>query len=59
MGWLLGDSEPRMPLLIRPLRNLQYLSNVYEGTNVVFPLWIYLRNSPDPSLLDVALLEPA
>jgi hypothetical protein len=58
MGCLLGDADPQAPLLIRPLRNLQYLSGVYEGRNVVFPLWIYLRNSPAYGWLAMLLLIP-
>jgi hypothetical protein len=58
LGWILGNADPRSPLLIRPLQNLHYLSKVYEGTNAVFPLWIYLRNGPAYGWLALLLVVP-
>jgi hypothetical protein len=58
LGWILGNADPRSPLLIRPLLNLHYLSKVYEGTNVVLPLWIYLRNGPAYGWLALLLVVP-
>jgi hypothetical protein len=58
LGCILGNTDPHSPLLIRPLRNLQYLAGVYEGKNVVFPLWIYLRNAPAYGWLALLLVVP-
>jgi hypothetical protein len=58
LGWVLRKSDPYSPLLARPLHNLQYLSSVYDGKDVVFPLWIYLRNGPAYGWLALLLVVP-
>ena len=58
LGCILENADPHSPLLMRPLHNLQYLSSVYKGKNVVFPLWIYLRNAPAYGWLALLLVVP-
>ena len=58
LGWILTQADPHAPLLARPLRNLQYLSSVYEGRNVVFPFWIYVRNASAYGWLASLLVVP-
>lgn len=58
LGCLLRDSDPHSPLLMRPWHNLQYLASVYEGKNVTFPWWIYVRNSPSYGWLAMLLVVP-
>jgi hypothetical protein len=43
-GIVLTSWAPDVPLWLRPYRNLQYLAGVYDGIDVTFPVWIYLRN---------------
>lgn len=43
-GVVLSGWAPDVPAWARPYRNLQYLAHVYDGTDVVFPPWIYIRN---------------
>jgi hypothetical protein len=57
-GLVLAGWAPDLPLWLRPFRNLQYLSGVYDGTDVVFPLWIYVRNLWAYGLLATLLLVP-
>jgi len=58
LGWIFHDAYPDAPLFVRPLRNLQYLSSIYDGKDVVFPLWIYLRNAPAYGWLSLLLVVP-
>lgn len=58
LGVIFENSVPGMPLLLRPLENLRYLANVYEGKNVEFPLWIYVRNFPAYGWLTTVLIVP-
>ncbi len=58
LGAILGNTDPNTSLLIRPYRNLQYLAGVYEGKNVEFPLWIYVRNFPAYGWLMCLLILP-
>src|SRR5262245_29716131 len=58
LGCILKEADPYSPLLLRPLRNLRYLSSVYDGKNVVFPLWIYMRNGPAYGWLALLLVVP-
>jgi hypothetical protein len=43
-GIVLAHWAPDLPLWLRPYRNLEYLAGVYDGMDVTFPLWIYVRN---------------
>jgi len=49
LAWLiyalvLENWAPQVSAWVRPYRNLQYLAHEYDGTDVRFPLWIYIRN---------------
>jgi hypothetical protein len=57
-GLVLADWVPDVPLWLRPYRNLQYLAHVYDGTDVRFPLWIYVRNLWAYGRLTTLLLLP-
>jgi hypothetical protein len=57
-GLVLIDWAPDINLWLRPYRNLQYLGNVYDGTDVSFPLWIYVRNLWAYGRLATLLLIP-
>ena len=58
-GVVLGNWVPEVPLWLRPYRNLQYLATLYDGTDVTFPWWIYLRNLWAYGRLTTLLLIPA
>ena len=49
VAWLvyaivLANWAPQVPAWLRPYRNLQYLAHQYDGTEIQFPPWIYIRN---------------
>ena len=58
LGLIFADSNPSAPLLLRPWQNLQYLSSVYDGKDVTFPIWIYVRNFPSYGWLASLLVIP-
>jgi len=57
-GIVLADWAPQIPLWLRPYRNLQFLADVYEGTDIRMPLWIYVRNVWAYGRLTTLLLIP-
>jgi len=63
LAWLtyaivLADWAPDVPVWLRPYRNLKYLAHVYDGTDVTFPPWIYVRNLWAYGHLTTLLLIP-
>ena len=63
LAWLvyalvLTNWAPQIPAWLRPYRNLQYLAHEYDGTDVRFPLWIYIRNLWAYGRLTTLLLIP-
>ncbi len=57
-GLVLRTWVPDTALWLRPYRNLQYLGHVYDGTDTVFPIWIYIRNLWAYGRLTTLLLIP-
>jgi hypothetical protein len=57
-AWVLRTWAPDVPSWVRPWRNLQYLAHIYDGTDVTFPWWIYLRNFWAYGRLTTLLLIP-
>ena len=57
-GIVLSNWAPEVAMWLRPYRNLQYLAGVYDGTDVAFPWWIYLRNLWAYGRLTTLLLIP-
>ena len=57
-GIVLSNWAPAMNLWLRPYVNLQYLGHIYDGTDVRFPLWIYLKNFWAYGRLTTLLLIP-
>jgi len=57
-GLVLRSWAPDVALWLRPSRNLQYLAHIYDGTDVRFPLWIYVRNLWAYGRLTTLLLIP-
>ena len=57
-GIVLENWAPHVPVWLRPYRNLQYLAHQYDGTEVSFPLWIYIRNLWAYGRLTTLLLIP-
>jgi hypothetical protein len=63
LAWLiyalvLANWAPQVPAWLRPYRNLQYLAHEYDGTDVRFPLWIYIRNLWAYGRMSTLLLIP-
>src|SRR6185436_2841591 len=57
-GIVLASWAPQIPVWLRPYRNLQFLADVYEGTDIRMPLWIYVRNVWAYGRLTTLLLIP-
>ena len=57
-GLVLANWAPQIPLWLRPYRNLQFLADVLEGTDIRMPLWIYVRNVWAYGRLTTLLLIP-
>ncbi len=55
---VLADWAPQVGFWMRPYRNLQYLAGVYDGTDVRFPAWIYVRNAWAYGRLTTLLVLP-
>ena len=57
-GIVLASWAPDTAVWLRPYHNLQYLAHVYDGTDVTFPLWIYVKNWWAYGRLTTLLLIP-
>jgi hypothetical protein len=57
-GVVLSNWAPAMNFWLRPYVNLQYLGHIYDGTDVRFPLWIYVKNFWAYGRLTTLLLIP-